>query len=94
MNIIAVIEGNIRSLLNLRTPIMEYREKNYCRKCPISHVNGVYTGVCKSNNGGCNCKTRAKTSQMVSSCPKGFWGGMDFDKDKFNSYREERGFNL
>ncbi len=84
--IVSIIEGHIRSRLNIRTDIMIYREEEYCKKCPVSHVKGTYTGVCKKKNLGCGCKTKALTSQNVKACPMGFWTGTTFEKQKFDNY--------
>ena len=90
MNIINIIEGNLRVVLNIRTPIMEYREENYCKKCPVSHVEGKYTGICVKNNGGCGCGAAAKTSQNGKGCPKNFWGNDWFKEKEFKEFAEDQ----
>ena len=85
MNLIAIIVGNTINYLNIRTSIMVHREEEYCKKCPMSHINGVYTGVCDKSL-GCGCPIKAKTSQSIEPCPLGFWKGNKFYKEKFNTF--------
>ncbi len=82
----AIAEGYIRTIFNIRTSIMVYREENYCKKCPLSHKNGSYTGVCDSKLGGCGCGISAKTSQNTEPCPKGFWSCDWFKPDLFEEF--------
>lgn len=82
----AIIEGYTRSALNIRTSIMVYREENYCKKCPLAHKDGRYTGECSKQEGGCGCGTREKSSQNKYGCPLGFWGSDWFKPEKFEEY--------
>lgn len=87
MNFISIIEGNIRSVLGIRTSAMIYREEEYCKKCPLSHSeDGRYTGQCNKAKGGCGCGVSAKTSQNSQGCPKGFWGSDWFKPEKFKQF--------
>jgi hypothetical protein len=85
----AIAEGHIRSILDIRTTIMVHREDEYCKKCPLSHKDGRYTGHCESINGGCGCSTKAKTSQHEIPCPLGFWANDWFKEDEFTEYLKE-----
>lgn len=93
MNVISIIEGHLRYALNIRTTLMEYREENFCKKCPLANKDGKYTGVCAKEKGGCGCKTGAKTSQNTEPCPLKFWANNWVNHEKFNKYLEENGFN-
>jgi len=85
----AIGEGWVRTILNVRTSLMVYREENFCKKCPLAHREGVYTGNCDSKKGGCGCGVSAKTSQNSEPCPLGFWANDWFKQDKFDEYIEE-----
>lgn len=89
MNIISIIEGNIRYALNIRTSIMVYREENFCMKCPLANEHGKYTGTCSKDKGGCGCGIGAKTSQNKLPCPKGFWGNNWFKKKSFELFLKQ-----
>ena len=89
MNILDVIEGNLRYALNIRTSIMIFREENFCSKCPLAMVNNKYSGICSKALGGCGCKTGAKTSQNGVPCPKGFWGNNWINLEKFEKFLNE-----
>jgi len=82
----SIAEGFIRCTLNIRTSIMRYREVHYCKKCPLSHKNGTYTGICDESQGGCGCGISVKTSQNQVSCPKGFWSCDWFKEDEFKEF--------
>lgn len=83
---ISIIEGEIRSRLNIRTSIMVHRLEEYCKKCPTSKVKGKYTGTCQLENKGCGCATKRLTSQNNKSCPLGFWANDWFKEKEFNEY--------
>lgn len=86
----AIAEGHIRSLLNIRTSIMVYREEEYCRKCPLAHNEiGRYTANCNAESGGCGCSVKAKSSQNKIGCPLGFFANDWFKPDKFEAYLKE-----
>lgn len=86
----AILEGHTRTILDIRTTIMVYREEEYCKKCPLSHNDkNQYTGVCDSKKGGCGCPTKQKTSQNQEPCPLGFWANDWFKPDKFEEYLKE-----
>ncbi len=90
MNVISIIEGNLRKVFNIRTPIMKYREENYCKKCPLAYaIDGRYTGICNKSEGGCGCGVTAKTSQNLQGCPKGFWGSNWFKPELFIEYLKD-----
>ena len=89
MNIISIIEGNLRYALNIRTSIMVFREENYCKKCPIAFKDGRYTGFCNKSEGGCGCLIGAKTSQNTEGCPKGFFANNWFKPELFNEFLNE-----
>ncbi len=82
----AITEGWTRVALNIQTPIMEYRLENYCKKCPVSHENGVYKATCLKSKGGCGCNAAAKTSQNIDGCPKGFFANDWFKKEEFEEF--------
>ena len=86
MKITAILEGNIRHLFNIKTSIMQYRLENYCKKCPLAHEFGRYTGQCNKAKGGCGCSTGAKSSQNELPCPLGFWSNDWFKPDLFEEY--------
>lgn len=82
-----IVEGYTRQALNIRTNIMEYREENYCKKCPLAKADdGRYTGICNKQEGGCGCGVTAKTSQNQVGCPKGFWANDWFKPQEFNEF--------
>jgi len=83
---IAITEGWTRVILDIRTPVMVYREENFCKLCPLSHRDGIYTGTCDSKKGGCGCGIAAKTSQQQEPCPKGFWANDWFKEDEFKDF--------
>ena len=86
----AIAEGHTRSVLNIRTSVMVYREENFCIKCPLSHnQSGKYTGHCDASKGGCGCGVSAKTSQNTEPCPKGFWACDWFKPDEFAEFLKE-----
>lgn len=89
MKLISIIEGHGRYLLNIRTSVMVHREEEYCKKCPLSHIDGRYTGKCSKSNGGCGCPIGAKTSQDDIWCKKGFWGNDWFKPDLFKQFLED-----
>lgn len=82
----AIAEGWTRVALNIRTTIMVYREEEYCKKCPLAHNEGRYTGQCNKEAGGCGCGVSAKTSQNMEGCPKGFWGSNWFKPELFEEF--------
>jgi len=87
MNVIRIFEGHLRFALNIRTPIMVYREEEFCKKCPLAFAkDGRYTGICAKIAGGCGCGVGAKTSQNGVDCPKGFWGADWFKPLEFEKY--------
>ncbi len=86
----AIGEAFIRTKLRIRTSIMVYREQNYCMKCPVSHnEQGVYTGNCLANNGGCGCTAAMKTSQNQVPCPKGFFACDWFKPELFKAFLKD-----
>tara|TARA_R110000751_G_scaffold206469_1_gene310488 strand:- start:3174 stop:3452 length:279 start_codon:yes stop_codon:yes gene_type:complete len=90
MDFVSIIEGNLRSVLGLKTPIMIYREEEYCKKCPVALNDlGEYNGRCNKDNGGCNCGVSAKTAQNGIDCPKGFWGSDWFKPELFKEYLQK-----
>lgn len=90
MNFISIIEGNLRSVLGIRTTIMRYREDVYCAICPLArNEENQYTGQCNKAQGGCGCGISAKTSQNSSGCPKGFWGSDWFKPELFRKFLED-----
>lgn len=87
MNIIAIITGNTRRLLNLTSSIEEYRIENFCKKCRnAKDDNGVYTGVCELKKGGCGCPIESKARQNIEPCPLGFWANDWFKEEEFRVY--------
>lgn len=86
----AIAEGYTRVALNIRTTIMVYREEEYCKKCPLAHNEGRYTGQCNKKEGGCGCGISAKTSQSMFNCPKGFWGSDWFKPLVFKEFLENQ----
>lgn len=86
----AIIEGNARYLLEIRTSIMEHREEEYCKKCPLALNEGRYTGICDAKRGGCGCSVGPKTSQNEKPCPLGFWANDWFKPDKFEEFLNEQ----
>lgn len=90
MNVISIIEGNLRYALNIRTTVMVYREENFCKKCPLANEKGKYTGVCAKEKGGCGCPSGAKTSQNSEPCPKGFWGNNWLNHIAFDNFLKNK----
>jgi hypothetical protein len=85
----AITEGWTRTALNIRTSIQDHRLENYCKKCPVSHENGVYKGTCLKENGGCGCNAAAKTAQDYEGCPKHFFANNWFKPEEFATFIKE-----
>lgn len=86
----AILKGWTRVALNIQTPLMQYREENYCKKCPVSHKDGKYQGTCLKENGGCGCGISAKTRQSEIGCPKGFFANDWFKPEDFEKFIKEQ----
>ena len=84
-----ITEGFLRTALNIRTSVHDYRLENYCKLCPMSHKDGIYKGTCLKENGGCGCNLTAKTAQEFDACPKGFFETNNFEPELFEEFLKE-----
>ena len=90
----AITEGWTRVVLNIRTSIHDYRLENFCKRCPVSHEDGVYKGICMKSGGGCGCNAAAKTAQRFKGCPKGFFANDWFKHEEFEEFIKENNENV
>lgn len=87
MKIIQIINGHVNVIFGINSELSDYRIKNACKKCSVSHdEKGKFTNSCLKRNGGCGCSLDAKTALKNAECPKRIWFGETIDLDKLKNY--------
>ena len=93
MKILNIIEGAVKSVLNISTTITTERIIKACKECKLSHDdNNNYTGICSLKNGGCGCVVDFKVRVEDEVCPLGIWHGYTIDLDKLEEINNHFNF--
>lgn len=68
-----IVKGNIKRLTGQNSELSAPRIE-ICKECPVSqNKNGLYSGWCRTRNGGCGCPIKSKAAEETEECHLGKW---------------------
>lgn len=90
--IIRIIKGHANYYLDINADLAKERTERACMLCFASHVDGVYTGKCQKDAGGCGCPVSKASRVAEKSCPLGVFSWYYISEDNLKKINKLNNF--
>jgi hypothetical protein len=90
--LIRIIKGHANYWLDINADLANERTERACKLCFASHIDGVYTGKCQKDAGGCGCPVSKAARVAEKSCPLGVFSWYFISDDRLNKINSDNNF--